>query len=121
MPTTETIIPFSKGKLSRLLLLAVGCILLGIVFVIIQSHEPGVFLTLPILAALIGAFLLLVAFLLGTIYFRQILKNGPGLVIDITGFTDYSSSLAAGYIPWTDVKAIKTITLPKDKQKYISV
>jgi len=44
---------------------------------------------------------------------RRILKNSPGLVIDNTGFTDYSSGLAAGYISWTEVKGLKTITLYK--------
>jgi hypothetical protein len=121
MPTNETIIPFSRGKLTKLLLLSVGCVLLGLFFVIVQPHEPGILLTLPVIVVIVGAFILLVGFLLGTLYFRQILKNGPGLIIDNIGFTDYSSGLAAGYISWNDVKAIKAIHLPKYKQKFIVV
>ncbi|HVU99476.1 MAG TPA: hypothetical protein VHE34_29850 [Puia sp.] len=51
-------------------------------------------------------------------YVRWIVKTHPGLVIDNNGFTDYSSGLAAGYIPWTDattvppsvIRAITSIT-----------
>jgi hypothetical protein len=121
MPTTETIIPFSRVRLSKLLLLAVGCILLGIFFVIVQSHVPGILLPLPVIIIIAVALLAIVGFLVGTLYFRQILKNGPGLIIDDTGFTDYSSGLAAGYIPWTDVKGIKTISPPKYKRRSISI
>lgn len=121
MSTNETNIPYSKGKLTRLLLLFASCILPGLFFVIVQPHEPGVLLTLPVIVVIVGVLTLLVGFLVGTLYFRQIIKNGPGLIIDNTGFTDYSSGLAAGYIPWTDVKAIRIITLPKYKQKFIAV
>ena len=121
MPTNETIIQFSKSKLTKLLLLSVGCILLGLFFVIFQPHEPGIFLTLPVIVIIVGALILLIGFLLGTLYFRQIIKNGPGIIIDNTGFTDYSSGLAAGYISWTEVRGIKAITPPKNKQKFIIV
>jgi len=117
MPTNETIIPFSKAKLTRLPLFALGCILLGIFYEIIEPHEPGVSRTLPILITVTICFIALLGFLLGTLYFRQILKNGPGLIIDNTGFTDYSSGLAAGYIPWTEVKALKAI----NKKRSIAV
>lgn len=121
MSTNETIIPFSKGKRARLLLLSVGCILLGLFIVIARPHEPGILLSLPVIIIIVGALILLAGFLLGTLYFRQIIRNGPGLIIDNTGFADYSSSLAAGYIPWTEVKTIKIITLPKYNQKFIAV
>jgi hypothetical protein len=121
MSTNETIIRFSKIKLSKLPLLLAGCILLGLLFFLAQPHEPGVLLTLPVLFVIIGIFIFILGFLLGTLYFRQILKNGPGLIIDNTGFTDYSSGLAAGYIPWTEVKALKTISQPEYKKRSISV
>jgi len=121
MPTTETIIPFSRVRLSKLLLLAVGCILLGLFFVIVQPHDPGNPLTLPVIVVIFGAFIVIIGFLLGTLYFRQILKNGPGLIIDNTGFTDYTTALAAGYIPWTEVKGIKPITVGKYKTKFIAI
>ena len=73
MLTNETIIPFSKAGLIKLLLL---------------------------------------------LRFRRALRNGPGLIIDNTGFTDYSSSLAVGHISWTDVRALKSIGPPK---KIVSV
>jgi hypothetical protein len=53
--------------------------------------------------------------------FRQFLGDGPGLVIDNTGFTDYSSGLPAGHIPWTDVQALKTFVHPRNNRRFISV
>ena len=53
--------------------------------------------------------------------FRQFLGNGPGLIIDNTGFTDYSSGLAVGHISWSDVKAIKIVTLSEYKQRCIAI
>ncbi|HEY4112037.1 STM3941 family protein [Puia sp.] len=121
MPTSETIIPFSKAKLPKLLLLSVGCILLGLFFVIVQPSGPGLLFTVPALVIIIGSFIIIGGFLLGTLYFRQILKNGPALIIDNSGFTDYSSGLAAGYIPWAEVKGLKTVSLPRYKKKFIAV
>ena len=50
---------------------------------------------------------------------RRIVRNSPGLVIDNNGFTDYSSGLAAGYISWTEVKGLQTIT--RYKKQLVSV
>jgi len=121
MPTSETIIPFSKPKLTRMFLLSIGCILLGLFFVIFQPREPGIFLTLPILAIILGSLILLIGLFIGALSFRKMLRNGPGLIIDNSGFTDYSSGLAAGHIPWADVKALKVITLSKYKTKFIAI
>ncbi|GGB03921.1 STM3941 family protein [Puia dinghuensis] len=82
MPTNETIILFSKRKLTKLLFFSVGYGLLGL---------------------------------------RQIVKKRPGLVIDKTGFTDYSSGLAAGHVSWSDVRGIKIVSLPGHKQRYIAI
>jgi hypothetical protein len=122
MPTTnETIIRFSKGKLTKFLLFSVGIILLGL-FVLLFSPSPSrTLLSLPVIVIILGAFVIVFGFLLGTLYVRQILKNGPGLIIDDTGFTDYSSGLAAGYIPWSDVRAIKTVSFPKYNQRSIAI
>ena len=121
MPISETIIPFSKPRLTKLLLLSVGCILLGLFFVIVQPQDPGILLTLPILAIILGSFILLIGLFIGALSFRKILRNGPGLIIDNSGFTDYSSSLTAGHIPWTEVKALKVITVSRYKLKFIAV
>jgi hypothetical protein len=115
MPTNETIIPFSRAKLIKLLLLFAGCLLLVFFFVLVQLPTPALLLSLPALLLMAGAFIFFTGFLLGTLYFRQIIRNGPGLIIDNTGFTDYTSILAAGYIPWSEVKAIKPITLSGKK------
>ena len=121
MPTNETIIPYSRTKLTRLPLLAIGLILLGAFAFFSLPHEPLTSLVLRIVVLALLAFVVAVGFLLGTLYFRQIIKNGPGLVINNNGFTDYSSGLAAGYIPWTEVKGLKTVTLPRNKRRSISV
>lgn len=121
MPTNETIIPYSRTKLTRLPLLALGLILLGASAFFALPQEPTASLVLPILLGILLIFVVAMGFLLGTLYFRQIIKNGPGLVINNTGFTDYSSGLAAGYIPWTEVKGLKTVILPRNKRRSISV
>ena len=82
MSANETIILFSKRKLTKLLFFSVGYGLLGL---------------------------------------RQIVKNRPGLVIDKTGFTDYSTGLAAGHIPWSDVRVIRIVSPPGHKQRLIAI
>jgi hypothetical protein len=95
---------------------------LGIFCVLIEPHDPGTSRTLAILITVTICFIALLGFLLGTLYFRQILKNGPGLIIDNTGFHDYSSGLAAGYIPWDEVKALKIVMLPRpNKRRSVAV
>lgn len=121
MPISETIIPFSKPKLTKMLLSSVGCILLGLYFLIFQPQEPGILLTLPILAIILGSLIFFIGLLIGALSFRKILRNGPGLIIDTSGFTDYSSGLAAGHVSWTEVKALKVFTVTKYKTKFIAI
>lgn len=121
MPTNQTIIPFSKAKLTKLPLLALGSVLLAAFVVLNRPHESGINLALPFVITISVSLVFIIGFLLGTLYFRQIIKNGPGIIIDNTGFTDYSSGLAAGYIPWAEVKGLKTITQPRHKRRSISV
>jgi hypothetical protein len=121
MPTNETIIPFSRAKLTKLLVLLAGLILSGLFLVIVQPQELGNLLSLVFGILILAIFVFLFAFLVGIHYFRQILKNGPGLIINKDGFTDYSSGIAAGYIPWSEVRALKTVTMPRYKQQFVAV
>ncbi len=79
-------------------LLALGCILLGLIGLLAQPHESGIAIALPI-------FILITGFI---VYYRfsprhPLLpsdhKERPRPHHDNDGFTDYSSGLAAGYIP----------------------
>jgi hypothetical protein len=46
---------------------------------------------------------------------KKIFNTKPGLIIDEAGITDNSSGLSVGFIPWHDIKAIKAVTLHKQK------
>ncbi|MDT0214196.1 STM3941 family protein [Rothia sp. ARF10] len=48
----------------------------------------------------------------GLLWARQLLRAGPGLVVDEEGFDDSSSATAVGRVPWADVTNVTTWGLP---------
>lgn len=60
----------------------------------------------------------------------KVFDNRPGLILDPSGITDNSSGVAAGVIPWSDVRGFAEfethgqkmlVVLVKDPEKYIGV
>jgi hypothetical protein len=55
----------------------------------------------------------------GFLYARKLSDNKPGLVIDDQGFTDNSSSVAAGQVLWSDVNYISVTEV--SRQKFVMI
>jgi len=53
----------------------------------------------------VAAILIALAFLLFGI--RNLLNRKPGLVLSSAGFTDNSSTYAAGFIPWSEIRGLR--------------
>jgi hypothetical protein len=115
----QTIIPLSKGKLIRLLTFGILFIACGCWLAISQPetsnpilNEPILKTSLGILSALLGLF---------SIFFslKKMKDPKPGLILDPLGFTDNTSALSAGFIPWSDVETISKRIVAR--QKFIVV
>ena len=91
-------------------MLFVACL----VFVVIGlwfAISPGTFVTTIIRnrsAISVGGFLSIVVFgFFGVVVLKKIFDKRPGLIISEQGITDNSSGVSAGFIPWSDITAIK--------------
>ena len=49
--------------------------------------------------------------IVGFSIFKRILDHSPGLIISEGGITDNSSGISAGFIPWSDIVAVKEPTV----------
>lgn len=56
---------------------------------------------------------------LGFSMFQKILDTSPGLIISEAGITDNSSGVSAGFIPWSDIIAVKETTVAA--QRFINL
>ena len=101
MNIPETVIPISKTKSSGAF---IGSIAFVVASVWITMAQPMG----EILSWIVGG--IGIVFFGATTYYssRAIFQNKPGLVLDEEGITDYSSGVAAGFIPWKDVEEIQT-------------
>lgn len=98
----EVAIERSRGKGVLALL---GCV--GFVFacLLLASTRHPVALAIAALGIVtFGTF--------GALWVRQLLRPGPGLVVDEEGFDDRSSATAVGRVPWGDVMNVTTWGLP---------
>lgn len=113
--TGSIAIPFSKKKLSRLLIISVVFAVLGPWMLLSPTEEGNRLINNPIVknGVAIGAILL---GLLGmAITIQKLLRKQAALLIDDNGITDHSSPTAAGYVPWNDVHLITTATVVNQK------
>ncbi|WP_298735427.1 STM3941 family protein [uncultured Chitinophaga sp.] len=108
-------IPFSRKKLSRLLIISAVFAVLGCWILLTPINEGTGLLNHPIIRNGSALCALLLG-LLGTgLAIRKLLQHQPALMIDDEGITDHSSPVAAGYIPWSDVQLITTTTVVNQK------
>jgi hypothetical protein len=112
MDNLDTIeIPISKLKTILLFLGCLAFIITGVCFVI----SPEKFLS-PVArsstAIFIGGCLGILVFgFFGVTIFKKLFENVPGLTISVDGITDNSGGLPAGFIPWSDIIAVKVIEI----------
>ena len=120
MQDSETIeIPISKLKMVLMLLGCLAFVTAGVFFV----TSPDRFLS-PVARTtekiFIGGCLGIVFFgFVGFSLFKRILDTSPGLIISEAGITDNSSGVPGGFIPWSDIVAVKETTVAS--QRFINL
>ena len=98
----EVAIDRSRGKGVLALL---GCVGFVLVCLLLASTGDPVALAIAALGIVtFGTF--------GVLWAWQLLRPGPGLVLDEGGFDDRSSASAVGRVPWADVTHVTTWGLP---------
>lgn len=75
-----------------------------------EMDPPGIntpILGNPITIFIFGLAIILFSGLTGFILFKKLSDNSSGLIISDEGVVDNSSGISAGFVPWTDIIAIK--------------
>ncbi|WP_259015241.1 STM3941 family protein [Emticicia fluvialis] len=104
-------IHLNKQRLIFLLISALAFFAVGIWFV----ANPGFFkkgmVGNPAVISGIGMLTIVVFGLSSFVLGKKMIDQQPGVIIDKSGITDNSSGIAAGHIPWKDIKEIKPAKL----------
>lgn len=113
-------IPLSKGKLIKGLTGSVLFVAASI-WILTLKQTPGSMMANPwIRHSIAGCGIIFFGFT-GILYFFKLRDKKPGLVIDQNGIIDNSGGLAAGFIPWTDIKEFSVSKVMKQQFLIISV
>jgi hypothetical protein len=104
----ETIeIPISKLKV---IIMLFGCLLFiiaGLCFVISPDHFKSIMVGSSTMIFIAGCLSILFFGFVGFAMFKRVIDSTPGLIISEDGITDNSSGVPAGFIPWSDIIAVK--------------
>ena len=117
----ETVIELSKGKAVLIILGSVGFVAIGAWMLTLDASaiessarygSPSFVYGLAITA--------IVFFGLGAVVgFKKLLDRAPGLILNREGFTDNSSGVSAGLVPWSEVVEIRQYEV--QNRKFVSV
>jgi hypothetical protein len=108
-PDSESVtIPFSRYKLTGLLLICLGFAAVGIWCIIDREaisagslhHDPVFF------AMFIGVVCIAFAGMGCSVFLYQLFNRKPGLVVDINGIRDNSTLASVGLIKWDDITEV---------------
>jgi hypothetical protein len=130
----EKIIEQSKSKIAGGIVgsgafVAIGMWLLSVDATTIRSQRSfSLFLNNPTYAHGLGVAAIVFFGLCGILLIKRLFNKKPGLVFDNSGIVDNSSSVSAGFIPWSEIVGSEIFDLQrqrilvimvKDPQKYI--
>ena|ERR1700733_8553558 len=104
---TQIEIQMSKFKLILMVIGSLIFVLSGIAFFMNPSKFVSPICRSPAVIFSAGLAGILFFGFVGFSIFKRIFDNKPGLLISDDGIVDNSSGLSAGYIPWSDIAAIK--------------
>jgi hypothetical protein len=120
MQDVETInIPINKVKMTFMLF---GCLLFivgGLGLVIFPAKFSTGIVKSETMIFLVGCLGIVFFGFVIFFIFKKIIDNSPGLIISADGITDNSTGVAAGFIPWSDIIAVKETVVAS--QKYINL
>lgn len=111
----RTEIPISKSKLLLLLFFAIIFVAIGVMMFFIEPSGRRSMLNIP--AIRYGVGIASIVFFGAAMIFviKKLQENKPGLIIDETGITDSSSSIAVGQIPWSDIQNFAVASVMNQK------
>ena len=116
MHDLETIeIPISKLKTILLFLGCLAFVITGVCFVMspekfvssIARSSTMIFIGGCLGIAVFGFFWVTI--------FKKLFDKAPGLIISVDGITDNSGGLPAGFIPWSDIVAVKVMVFKNQR------
>jgi len=119
----ETIIKLSKTKAILLILGSLAFVGVGIYLVYLDpvQIENHTRFNNPLLVHGIGWVCIVIFGLSGLYHIRKLFDKKPGLILNSTGIIDNSSGIAAGLIPWNDIKGFSIYEVNKQKMLVISL
>lgn len=104
----ETIeIPISKFKAILSLLGCLAFIIAGVCFVLSPEKFLSPVVRSSTMIFLAGCLGIVFFGFVGFSIFKRVIDNTPGLIISGDGITDNSSRVPAGFVPWSDIIAVK--------------
>lgn len=116
LPSTSTSIALSKRKLTYSLAISLVFIAAGLWFILRPDDLAGnVFIPDPRWIRAFGCLALTFFGIIAFFLLKKMRDPAPGLVITAEGFSDNSSGLVAGQVPWADVTGIRELELMGQK------
>lgn len=100
-------IPLSKIKLTLMLLGSIVFFGTGIGIMVHPAKIDGSIFQNPTINFIFGIVTILFFGIAAIFAFKKLNDNSPGLIISDEGVVDNSSGISTGFIPWTDITAIK--------------
>ncbi len=117
----DTVIELSKTKLLLLALAALVFVVIGLWMFTLDTEaiENGRRLNNPTLFYSVAIAAVLFFGAAGTWAIKKLFDKTPGLILSEEGFTDNSSGIAAGPIPWSEVTSVAESQI--QRQKFVSI
>jgi hypothetical protein len=112
-------IKLSKSKLILRLFGSIVFVILGILFVINPANFVSEIVRSTTFIFCAGLISITFFGFVGLLILRKLVDKSPGLIISDKGITDNSSGVNAGFIPWSDIIAIKETKVVN--QKFINI
>jgi hypothetical protein len=104
-------IPLSKFKIVMMLLGCLAFVTIGVFFVTSSERFLSIMARSSAKIFIAGCLGIVFFGLIGFSMLKKIFDNSPGLIISEGGITDNSSGVPAGFIPWSDIVAVKETTV----------
>ena len=110
MHDSETIeIPISKIRLVLMLLGCLGFVAAGVFFVTSPYKVVSPIARSVTMIFIAGCLSILFFGFVGIAIVKRLFDKAPGIIISEAGITDNSGGIPAGFVPWSDIIAVKKL------------
>ena len=120
--SSETrIIPLSKKKILKMILISVVFIFIGSWMLIAHPQTSNPIINSPFVKYPSAVLSVVMGILGGYFFFQKLQDKRPALILSSEGITDNSSAISAGFIPWSDITEVTSIKVSGQKMVVIQV